>query len=100
MMHRGVRCISGTLPYIANDGRPVAAISADGKLLWNRDPYKDAHLEFYRADKPQIVYIGAALKWQIPKSEKLEKFVGISFNNSQFGVMRISDGEFYFSGQD
>jgi len=92
--------IGGVLIYIESDGRHVAAISQDGKLLWNRDPYKDAHLEYYRTYKPQIVYIGPALKIDIPRGEKRESFVGISFNNSQSGVMRISDGEFIFSGQD
>ena len=36
--------ISGTLLYIESDGRHVAAISAQGKLLWNKDPFKDAHV--------------------------------------------------------
>jgi hypothetical protein len=91
---------SGTLLYVESDGRHVAAISQDGKLLWNKDPYKDARLEYYRTEKPQIVYIGPVLKSQLARGEKRESFVGISFNNSQFGVMRISDGEFIFSGQD
>ena len=91
---------SGTLLYVESDGRHVAAISGNGKLLWNRDPYEDAHLEYYRTDKPQIVYIGPALKSQLRKGEKLRSFVGITFNNSQSGVIRISDEEFYFGGQD
>src|SRR5690349_22281876 len=53
---------TGTLLYVESDGRHVAAISRDGKLLWNRDPFKDAHLPFYRTEKPQIVYIGLASK--------------------------------------
>jgi len=92
--------ISGTLLYIETDGRHVAAISVQGKLLWHRDPFKDAHLPFYRTEKPQIVYIGPASKDHHPAGEKPEKFAAISFNNSQFGLMRISDGEFLFSGQD
>ena len=91
---------SGTLLYVETDGRHVAAISGDGKLLWNRDPFKEAHLPFYRTEKPQIVYIGAASKSHHPAAEKSEKFVVISYNNSQFGLMRISNGEFLFSGQD
>jgi hypothetical protein len=91
---------SGTLLYIEGDGRHVAAISQDGKLLWNRDPHNDAYLESYRTDKPQIVHIGPAPKIEIPSGEKPERFVGIAFNNSQSGVIRISNGEFYFSGQD
>jgi len=91
---------SGTLLYVESDGRHVAAISRDGKLLWNRDPFKDAHLPFYRTEKPQIVYIWPASKFPQPAGEKPERFVEISFNSSQFGLMRISNGEFYFSGQD
>ena len=91
---------TGTLLYVESDGRHVAAISRDGILLWNRDPFRDAHLPFYRTEKPQIVYIGLASKFHHPVGEKPEKFVEISFNSSQFGTMRISNGEFYFSGQD
>ena len=91
---------SGTLLYVESDGRHVAAISRDGILLWNSDPFKDAHLPFYRTEKPQIVYIGPASKFHQPAGEKPERSVEISFNNSQFGLMRISNGEFHFSGQD
>src|SRR5882724_6639060 len=91
---------SGTILYVETDGRHVAAISRDGKLLWNKDPRKDARLTFYRTEKPQIVYIGPVLKSQLAAGEKPQMFVGISFNNSQFGVMRIRDGEFIFGGQD
>ena len=31
--------------YVESDGRHVAAINADGKVLWNRDPYVDANLK-------------------------------------------------------
>jgi hypothetical protein len=91
--------ITGTLLYVESDGRHVAAISRDGKLLWNRDPFSDARLPFYRTKKPQIVFIGLSSKVH-PAGEKPGKFVEISFNNSQFGSMRISDGEFHFAGQD
>ena len=87
---------SGTLLYVETDGRHVAAISSDGKLLWNRDPFKDAHLSPYRTDKPQIVYIGP----DNTHGAKSREFFAIAFNNSQFGVMRISNGEFSFRGQD
>jgi len=91
---------SGTLLYVETDGRHVAAISCDGKLLWDRDPFKDAHLPFYRTEKPQIVYIGPASKFRDPAGEKPEGFVEISFNNSQFGTMGIRSGDFHFRGQD
>jgi hypothetical protein len=95
---------SGTTLYVETDGRHVAAISRNRKLLWNKDPYKDAHIPAYRTEKPQIVYIGSVSK-SIPDARpcagrKPEKFVAITFNNSQFGLLRISRGEFQFHGQD
>jgi hypothetical protein len=91
---------SGTTLYVETDGRHVAAISGDGKLLWNRDPYKDAHLPFYRTEKPQIVYIGPVAKSSRYAKGESNKFAAITFNNSQFGLLRISNGEFQFLGQD
>ena len=90
---------SGTLLYLETDGRHVAAISVDGKLLWLKDPFKDAHMPFYRTKTPQIVYIGS-----IPKEDTVsvphDRFVSIRFNSSQFGYLSISSGEFRFEGQD
>ena len=95
---------SGTTLYVETDGRHVAAISGDGKLLWNRDPYTDAHISSYRTEKPQIVYIGSVSK-SIPDARPYagrepDKFAAITFNNSQFGLLRISSGDFQFLGQD
>ena len=95
---------SGTTLYVETDGRHVAAISGDGKLLWNKDPYKDAHVPSYRTEKPQIVYIGP-VSTSIPDARPFagrepDKFVAITFNNSQFGLLRISSGDFDFIGQD
>ena len=91
---------SGTLLYVETDGRHVAAISGDGKLLWSRDPFKDAHLQFYRTEKPQIVYIGPLSKADRPPGGQPEEFVAIAFNSSQSGVLRIRTGDFRFRGQD
>ena len=91
---------SGTLFYVETDGRHVAAISGDGKLLWIRDPFKDAHLDSYRTKKPQIVYIGPVSKSNPHTGTEPEKFVAITFNNSQFGLLTISSGDFQFLGQD
>ena len=91
---------SGTTLYVETDGRHVAAISGDGKLLWNRDPFKDAHLDYYRTKKPQIIYIGPVSKSNPYAKGESEKFAAITFNNSQFGLLRISNGEFKFLGQD
>jgi hypothetical protein len=95
---------STTTLYVETDGRHVAAISADGKLLWNKDPYNDAHLPFYRTKNPQIIYIGAVSNSRPPAGpwagKEPDKFVAITFDNSQFGLLKISNGEFRFLGQD
>jgi hypothetical protein len=91
---------SGTTLYLETDGRHVAAISSDGKLLWSRDPFKDAHLPFYRTKKPQIIYIGPLSKSDHPSEGDPDEFVAITFNNSQFGLLRIMSGDFRFRGQD
>jgi hypothetical protein len=91
---------SETTLYVETDGRHVAGISSDGKLLWNRDPFKDAHLDYYRTKTPQIVYIGPVSKSNPYAKGESQKFAAITFNNSQFGLLRISNGEFQFLGQD
>jgi len=90
---------SGTIFYVESDGQHVAAISSGGKLMWNKDPFKDGHLQFYRTQRSQIVYIGAASSCH-PAGEKPDKFVAVAYNSSQFGVLRIGDDQFTFCGQD
>jgi hypothetical protein len=95
---------STTTLYVETDGRHVAAISGDGRLLWNKDPFEDGHLRFYRTKNPKIVYIGPASQSR-PDAEPYagrqpDNFVAITFNNSQFGLLRISNGEFKFLGND
>jgi hypothetical protein len=95
---------SSTTLYVESDGRHVAAISEEGKLLWNKDPYTDAHVPFYRTKTPQIIFIGPISKSRPPAGpwagKDPDKFVAITFTNSQFGLLRISNGEFKFLGQD
>jgi hypothetical protein len=90
---------SGTLLYLETDGRHLAAIAPDGKLLWNRDPFMDAHVPFYRFKYPKVVDIRAIAPASYPEEREPNKFVAISLANSQFGWLRISDGEFCFRGR-
>jgi hypothetical protein len=89
---------TGTLLYVETDGRHVAAISPDGKLLWSRDPFEG--LPYYRTKDPQISGIGPPGKWPTDNGGKQGEFVAVYLTNSQFGLLRISDGEFEFEGQD
>jgi hypothetical protein len=89
---------SGIIFYVESDGRHVAAISDEGKILWNRDPFVEGKLEAYRVQKPQIVFIGKPN--ESTAKHHPGKFVAISFNSSQFGLLDFEKGDFTFEGQD
>jgi hypothetical protein len=93
---------SGTIFYVESDGRHVVALDTDAKILWNRNPFVDGKLQPYRTERPVITYIGAPEK---EDAERLKttgsgKFVAISFNSTQFGVLDVKNGDFTFEGQD
>ncbi len=81
---------SHVLYYVESDGRHVAAIAKDGKLLWHRNPFVDAKLEPYRYSKPVIRSISS------PGGSR----ISIVFNSSQFGSLDPKTGDFRFGGQD
>lgn len=93
---------SGVIFYVESDGRHVAAISPDGRVLWNRDPFADAHLEFYRTKTPHIVFIGKESEQHAQRMAKegSGKFVAIAYDNSQFGDLDIKTEDFISLGQD
>src|SRR5271170_836020 len=49
---------SGIAFYVESDGRHLAAIDANGKLLWVRNPFLDRNLCPYRSAHPYISWIG------------------------------------------
>ncbi len=89
---------TGIFFYLESDGRHVAAISPDGKLLWNRDPFADAHLEFYRTDKPQIVRIGKPIARMTRGTTN--RVILINYNSTQTGTLDMQTGKFEYLGQD
>jgi len=91
---------TGITFYVESDGLHVAAISKEGKILWVRDPFHDAKLSDYRTHNPQIVSIGKGNWWVNGVRRKDIPAIEIGFNSSQFGAMKMSDGEFQFGGQD
>ncbi len=80
---------SGTVYYVETDGRHVSAIGSDGKILWSRDPFADAHLPLYRTKAPRIVFF---------KREK--DCLAIAYNSTQSGTLNIKTGDFTFEGQN
>jgi hypothetical protein len=124
---------SGITFYVESDGRHLAAIDANGKLLWVRDPFFDSNMCPYRSAHPYIDWIGPpggsfgrhylgpfkptpdakVNTWivkeidnEIMRGRKAEhqksddRFIGLSFNSSQFGYVNIRTGDFYDMGQD
>jgi hypothetical protein len=73
-------------------------------MLTGDSLFKDGHLPFYGTKNPQIIYVGPVSKSRPYVSpyagREPDKFVAITFNNSQFGLQRISNGEFKFLGDD
>lgn len=91
---------SGTVFYVESDGRHVSAIDSEGRILWCKDPFADAKLEFYRTKEPKIVYIGALNEVMTKVFKDKGEFIAITFNSSQFGALNMATGEFTFEGQD
>lgn len=82
---------TGGFIYVESDGRHVTAFSSEGILLWQRNPFEDAHLWPYRVSKPVIVQIE-----EFPESNELS----VQFNSSQFGALNKTTGDFRFGGQN
>ena len=98
---------TGVIFYVESDGRHIAAISPDGKVLWNQDPMAGAHLESYhaglesyRVKNPRIIFIGKESEEHAKRLESTGRFIAISYENSQFGDVDMKTGNFIFGGQD
>ena len=92
---------SGTVFYVESDGRHVSAIGPDGKILWSRDPFADAHVPFYRTETPRIFYIGKAHKKdELDLATKgIARIIAITYDSSQYGFLDVRTGDFIFWGQ-
>jgi hypothetical protein len=95
------------LLYVESDGRHLAAVSSEGALLWVRDPFAERNLCPYRSARPIVVYVGPTRAgWSgdeasFAKQLKLDThLIEIQFDSSQFGVVDIKNGDFYFGGQN
>jgi len=121
---------SGTTFYVESDGRHLAAIDREGRLLWVRNPFVDSDLCPYRSAHPFIHWIGAPgggfgfdsfaptpddivnprivreLNDEINRGAKFDRprsddrFIGLTFDSSQRGHVNIRNGDFYFGTQN
>jgi hypothetical protein len=93
--------VTKTILYVETDGRHLSAISFDGRVLWTRDPFADAHLKPYRVDNPRITSIYKPVPWMLgSRRDPKRYFVAIGFDSAQTGVVDVSTGAFSFVGQD
>ena len=94
--------------YVESDGRHLAAMDSQRKLLWVRNPWEDAHAFCpYRTPRPVVASLKAAelteLGWSNLKSiggNAEHRFIAIKFDSSQFGVLDESTGDFFPGGQN
>jgi hypothetical protein len=92
--------------YIESDGRHLAAIGPDGKLLWVRNPFEDRHLCPYRTPRPTILHLEtaesgkhtAAIKYW--GGEPSHGLLFVQFSGSQYGVIDETTGDFFPEGQN
>src|SRR6516165_3381611 len=55
----------GVVIYAESDGKHLSAIDLEGRVLWTRSPFSDAHLKPYRVAEPRIVHVYAPLPWML-----------------------------------
>jgi hypothetical protein len=111
---------SGITFYVESDGRHVAAVDANGKLLWVRNPFVDRNMCPYRLAHPYIASIGdfgspnadanalivKEMNSEIARGAKFDRpndgdrFIGLRFNTSQSGFIDIRNGYFYVGPQN
>ena len=93
---RGLTCFRAPLQF------PVENIAQD------RDPFADAHLDYYRTNKPLIARFdfhkhGESENWDFPEEilhkKGIKNYISISFNSSQSGFMDVATGDFFPTGR-
>lgn len=79
----------------------IIAVDFNYKKLWSTDPHRDNHIDNYRTDKSKII----SYKLEKPDLKRSDEWkdktvIVIGYNNSQFGLVDVKTGAFYFLGQD
>ena len=86
--------------YAESDGKHLSAIDFEGRVLWTRSPFADAHLKPYRVAEPRIAGIYAPLPWMLAGAKGKDAFVALEFESTQFGLVDLKSGKFFSLGQD
>ena len=86
--------------YAETDGKHLSAVNFEGRVLWTRTPFADAHLEPYRVAEPRIINIYTPLPWMLEGKKGKGAFVALEFESTQFGLVDLKSGKFFSLGQD
>jgi hypothetical protein len=92
--------------YVESDGRHLAAIDREGRLLWVRDPFQDRNFCPYRTPRPVISHLATALSSQHLNAIKnwggdvSHEIISIQFDSSPYGVIDQITGDFFPEGQN
>jgi len=86
---------SGIFVAVESNGRIIYGIR-NGKVIWNDDPVRN--MIIYREKYPVVSCMGKARDWEDPR--KTGRIISVSWTNSRFGTIDITNGKFEFSGQD
>ena len=79
----------------------IIAIDFNDKKIWSTNPHRDNHINNYRTEKPKII----SFRLINPDPKRWDNWndksvIGISYSNSQFGLIDLKTGQFNFLGQD
>ena len=94
--------------YVESDGKHVAAIDAEGKLLWVRSPLKESGFDGPENQTPVIDGIKVAdppppqyMKFLLQRGFKADNgHIRITFASGLFGLLDQKTGDFILEGQN
>jgi hypothetical protein len=94
--------------YVESDGRHVAAMDVQGKLLWVRNPWEEAGASCpYRTPRPVVASLKlmelTEVGWSNLKARGADlqhRFLMLTFDSSQYGMLDETTGEFFPEGQN
>lgn len=92
---------SGAMFRVESDGLLLTKRDRTGQIVWTKDLRAEAGVPDYRHLHPRLMFVGAPLRWMMQdRPDKHRRYLAVSYDNSQFGLVDIETGAFYMLGQD
>jgi len=98
---------SSVIFYVESDGRHIAAIDHSGRLLWVRNPFEESKECPYRTPRPIIEKLETievskefATGYKNQNFNMSHNFIRVTFDSSQFGLLDVVTGDYFFEGQN